>query len=147
MMNKFLAKFFPISFAIACLCHSCTNRLSVRTEYLSHEQLASYTIKTPDPALRCPLIGQRLIVSWRLPKAYLAYPDLHLYVQLRWHTHEEIEQRIPIETRRGYYVYTLADDDYQQSGGVVTYQVEVREQDNTLEKWTHPLWKECLRLK
>lgn len=126
------------------ICQSCTNRLSVRTEYLNRENLASYAIKTPDPTLTCPSIGQQLIISWSLPKQYLSYEDLHVNLIVRWHTYEEKQLKIPITSARSYYIYSLVDNQYYQSKGITTYRVEIIGNGEVLETWIHPLWKEWL---
>lgn len=143
MFNKWMS---VLCISFACLCQSCHTRLSVRTEYFNQEELASYRVKTPDPALHCPLIGQRLIISWCLPKDDLDYEDLHLNLKIRCHTYQEEELNIPITNRRDYYVYVLTDKQYIDSGGFVTYEVKVMGGGSVLETWTHPLWKNYLIL-
>lgn len=121
-----------------------SSHLSVRTEYLSRESLASYYADTPDPQLEDPPIGQRLIISWCVPRAYLAYPDLHLRLIVRLHNREEISQLYAINQLFGTYVYEVEGKDYLESGGITTYKVDLMTGDTVLDEWEHPLWVELI---
>lgn len=120
----------------SCTCH----RLSVQTDYISRENLASYYVDTPDPLLNNPPIGQRLIISWSLPKEYLTYSDLHLNLIVRFHNREQQIQDIPIPDMRGTYLYEILNKQFCQTGGILTYKVTLMGNGCSLEEWRHPLW-------
>ena len=62
-----------------CLLSSCVyERLSVYTDYVGLDSLASYHIGTPDPELANPHLGQRLLISWRLSREYRERDDLQI---------------------------------------------------------------------
>lgn len=119
----------------------CTfHRLDVQTQYLSHENLASYYTGTPDPRLNNPTIGQRLLIQWALRPREVKDHTLFLDLTVRFRNHQEQSISVPIYKRRGFYHYELSDQDYRDSGGVQTYHVEIRNETCVIASWTHPLW-------
>lgn len=124
---------------LTCLTGCAWPHLNVQTQYLSHENLASYYVRTPDPQLDHPIIGQRLLVQWSLSPQDVT-EDLQLYLKLRFCNHQEQELTFTICKRRGTYVYDLVGQEYCQSGGLLTYKVELRKGECILTSWTHPLW-------
>jgi hypothetical protein len=133
-----------ISLLLFCLT-SCTYRpLVVQTEYISHENLASYQVGTPDPRLNEPMIGQRLILTWSIPKSYLDYEDLHIHLKVRFHSREEEELEIPVHSHYGTYVYSLVDEKFCASRGILTYKAEMIANHCILEEWRHQLWSELI---
>lgn len=128
--------------------YSCTSEiLKVHSDYLSHENLASYHVGTPDPRLNCPPVGQRLIISWLLPKDYANYSDLYLHLQIRFYDQQQEERWIPIHKRKGDYVFCLINEAYLTRGGIATYQVELKSGEICLDQWTHVLWADWIPLK
>lgn len=118
--------------------------LSVRTEYMSHESLASYYVETPDPLLENPPMGQRLIVKWSLPQNVLDVEGLHLEAIIRLKNKKEIEKSFPVCHSRGQFIYTLLNDQYFESGGIQTYKIALKGKDCVVEEWRHQLWVELL---
>jgi len=135
--------FYLISCSMIILnsCHS--HILSVRTSYFTEEDLASYYIGTPDPRLQQPLIGQRLILSWTLPKT-TRFKNTYLHLKVRLKNHQEENVRVTVNHKHGFYIYSLSDKKFQESGGILTYKVEIRTDDHILESWYHPLWVELI---
>jgi hypothetical protein len=125
----------------------CTiEKLNVRTEYLSHENLASYIVETPDPLLNNPPIGQQLIVSWSLPKNYLDYEDLHLEITMRFRNREQIVKNICVTKVSGMFIYKLLNNEFIEKEGIQTYKVELIGGGEVLECWRHQLWVELIVL-
>jgi hypothetical protein len=132
---------------ISFLLSGCTRPLSVQTRYIAHEHLASYYVGTPDPNLHQSLAGQQLIISWYLSKAKLAYKDLQLHLRMRFRDRQEKELFVPIAHENyGYYVYQLLNENYWQTGDVLTYKVEIIGDGCVLESWLHPLWVELIKI-
>lgn len=136
-----LLKLGIIAIASGCTLH----RLDVQTQYLSHEHLASYHVETPDPSLHCPLIGQRLLVQWSLCDQEVKSGNLFLYLKVRFRNHQEREVKIPVATKKGTYLYVLANEDYCQSGGILTYYAEILSETCVVASWKHPLWVELIK--
>lgn len=125
--------------------NSCTcSILSVRTEYLSHENLASYHVGTPDPLLENPPIGQRLIVNWTLPQDIPSANEMYIEVTIRFRNKEEIRERFPICKKSGRYIYTLLNERYIETDGIQTYKIELKQGDCIVEEWRHQLWVELI---
>jgi hypothetical protein len=130
------------------LLFSCTlHRLNVQTQYLNEESLASYHVGTPDPSLYNPTIGQRLLIQWSLKACEVEAQELFLHLRVRFRNHQEQELKIPITAKRGTYLYELINEAYEQSGGVLTYFAEIRNEAGVLASWKHPLWTELIQLK
>lgn len=120
---------------------SCTNcHLAVYTDYISSESLASYYIGTPDPRLCRPTLGQRLIVIWTLPRKYLCHEDLHLKLYVRFRNKQETVVNYPITKAKGTYVYSVLDDDYIHTDGILTWKVELIGSKVILDEWRHQIW-------
>lgn len=126
---------------------SCTfQRLSVHTDYIGRETLASFQIGTPDPLSLNPPTGQRLIVKWHLPRAYLELEDLHLAIAIRFKDRSKQSINLSIRHTTGTYIYPVLCETYTQTRGILTYQVQVMAGDQTLEEWVHPLWVTLIEL-
>lgn len=135
-----------LSFILPLLALSgCTQSfLSVHTDYLSHENLASYHVQTPDPLLNDPPIGQRLLVNWSFPKDFLAYEDLHLEITIRFRNREQLTERVSLCKRSGTFVYRLLNDDYIAKRGILTYKVDLVGNGAVLEAWRHQIWTDLI---
>lgn len=120
--------------------------LTVHSDYLTEQSLASYYVDTPDPLLNSPPFGQRLVITWSVPKSILKQPDPHLELTLRKRNREEIVQRIPLTRQRGTTLYCLLNEEYCESGGIVTYKVQLIAGDCVVEEWRHQLWADLIRI-
>lgn len=129
---------------LLCFLSACSPPISVQTDYLSHENLASYQVGTPDPLMNNPPIGERLIISWSLPSQYLCYEDLHMALTVRLFTNEERTILIPIRSDTGTYIYSLINQDYFDTCGVQTFKIDIVGSHCQLTSWRHILWKELI---
>lgn len=135
-MMRLMTGFCLSIFLSGCSLHP----LTVQTQYLSHENLASYYVGTPDPHLDHPAIGERLLVQWCLSKCTFEGQELTLRLKIRFHNHKEDEITIPIEKKSGYYLYDLTNEEFCETGGILTYLAEIRNGNCVVESWKHPLW-------
>lgn len=124
----------------------CFQRLSVYTDYIGPESLASAQIGSPDPLALNPPTGQRLIVKWHVPHAYMDLEDLHLEIALRFRDHTTQNLTIPIEHTAGTYLYPVLGETYCQTRGILAYHVQLIGGDEPLEEWIHPLWTPIIEL-
>lgn len=129
---------------LLCSCSSCP--LSVQTEYLHREKLASYHVNTPDPLLDAPLLGQKLLVDWSLTKDYLCYEDLHLDIIIRFWNHQEFKSYVPIAQLTGTYLYEIRGEQFSELGGIQTYKVDLVGSGCILDEWKHQLWVELIKV-
>lgn len=123
-----------------------SNHLSIQTDFLNRTNLASYYIGTPDPLQQYPLIGQRLLIQWCFPYKYFAYDDLHLRITIRFGDRSEIRKAIAIRERSGYYNYILAEQEFCEKEGIVSYKVQLIGCNQIIEEWQHQLWAELLHI-
>ncbi len=133
---------------IAVLFSACTpySYLSVHTDYLSHRTLASYYVNTPDPMLDNPPIGQRLIVSWSIPKHILPGNNLYLKIYMRyWNRAEEIKTE-PVTRSRGTVVYAIMNEEYIETRGIMSYKVELIDNGQVISEWKHQVWTEVVHV-
>lgn len=141
--NQF--SFLLLSLLILITVSSCTpHSLDVQTRYLNAENLASYHIGTPDPHLDQPTLGQRLLIQWSLSSQEFQQHPVFLYLTLRLRNHQQRELKVLLSKKRGYYLYDLIDQDYCETGGLQTYQVEIRNDTCLIASWKHPLWAELI---
>lgn len=141
-----LSFFFIHLGMLFCTC-SCAPYLSIQTQYLSREHLASFHVGTPDPKLNEPVIGQRLLIQWSLPAQEIKSEQLILFLKVRYRNHQEKEVSIPIQNKRGTYLYIIENEEYLQTGGILTYFAEIRSEACVLVTWKHPLWTQLIQLK
>ena len=121
--------------------------LNIQTQYFNQKSLASYYIGTPDPSLKNPMIGQKLLVQWSLKTSCIEDSPLFLYLKLRFRNHEEKEIVLQIHRKKGIYVYELKGEEFCETGGVLTYMGEIRNDETCIASWKHPLWVNFLSFK
>jgi hypothetical protein len=137
-------KFYPLyisSFLFLSLLGCSKEHLTVYTDYLSIENLASYHVRTPDPSLNNPPLGQRLIISWSLSKKiFNNLENLHIDVIVRFRNREEDKFSIALYKASGTYIYYLLNKDYFEKKGILTYKLDLLTNAILIEKWRHQLW-------
>lgn len=142
-----LPPILALSTAFTLLLTSCEETyISAHTDYLSHENLASYVIKTPDPLLNNPPVGQRLIVGWSVPRSYLDLDNLHLVVTIRFRNRTETIENLDILRRKGTFIYPVMDQDYFTTRGILTYKIDLMCGEQVLEEWRHQIWTELINV-
>lgn len=129
-----------LCFLLTFLCSCQKSYLIVQTDYLTHKNLASYYVGTPDPRQDSPTVGQRLIISWFVPQHYLSYENLRLEVTIRFRNREEIMEIFHIQQAWGTYVFCLLNQDYFKKQGILTYKIDLIGGEQILEEWRHKIW-------
>lgn len=125
---------------------SCQTRiLTVQTEYLSHENLASFHVGTPDPRLANPPLGQKLIVSWSIPH-YCGEETYDLFVKIRFKDGTLVEETRAIYKPTGTFVYPLLNEEYFARGGFKTYVAGIGRDGEIIEEWRHQLWANVIEI-
>ncbi len=114
--------------------------LSVCQEWIDIRYLASSHVSTPDPRQEHPPVGQKLILDWRVPKEILnEKPEVVLNLILWDYTTRQV--RIPIKRRMDFSTYWLLDEEYQKTGGILTYKATIETQNGKIfREWKHQLW-------
>ena len=132
-------------FFLACLfLTSCSRkRISIHSDFVGIEHLASFWVYTPDPLLDCPPFGQRLIIRYYLPREPGEYK---LALTLRYRNREETLKYFQLEKRWGTYVLCLLNDDYCKTGGILSYRLQLLKDDCVIEECRHQLFAELIEL-
>jgi hypothetical protein len=133
-------------FLVFIFLSSCNgnNILSLHTEYITIEDLASFYIGTPDPLLNCPPFGQKLTVSWRVPNQSFHLNETSITLTVRFRDHQEITKKILLKRPLGSYVLCLNKEQYCQTGGILTYKAELWVGECLLKAWKHHLWAKLI---
>lgn len=131
-------------FALLLLAGCKQYYLSVNQEWVDVRYLASTHVKTPDPRQDNPPIGQKLILDWRIPQEiYEKKPEVVLDLILWDYTTRQV--RIPIKRRMDFATYRLFNEEYEKSGGILTYKAEIITQDGEVfREWKHQLWVQLI---
>jgi hypothetical protein len=121
--------------------------LSVSQQWLDAQYLASTHVATPDPRQLSPPVGQMLVINWRLPEAIFASKPRVVLDLILWdYTTREVS--FPIEQRMDFTTYRLVDQDYEKSGGILTYKARIVTGEGELfREWKHQLWTPLITIK
>lgn len=139
---RYIKTLFLLSLGLLTGCQA--HFLNVQTQYLSLENLASVHVGTPDLAKDKPVIGQRLMVEWALPRNYQCFEDIELVLKVRFRNRKEDEAIVPVNRRKGIYLYYVVNQKYCETEGIATYKAELWNKGCLLETWQHPLWSELI---
>jgi hypothetical protein len=138
-VKKSLAFLF---FSCALLVFSSCDKyyVSVAQQWVDVRYLASTHVGTPDPRQDHPPVGQMMIVDWRIPKSLLNKKP-HIQLTMIFWNYTEKTICFPIEQRMGWVTYKLLDEEYDETGGILTYKAEIVSEDGSLfREWKHQLW-------
>jgi hypothetical protein len=131
----FLVLFFLL------VCGGCRQYyLSICQEWVDVRYLASSHVLTPDPRQDHPPIGQMLILDWRVPKdIFNRRPEVVLDLILWDYTTRQV--KIPIKRRMDFATYRLFNEEYERTGGILTYKAQIVTEDGKIyREWKHQLW-------
>lgn len=124
---------------------ACVNqgKLSVFSDYVTQEYLASYHVGTPDPSLNAPTIGQRIYVRWNLAKNH-GYCELTLKLRVRFKDRSEITEYVQLNQPCGMYTYSILNEEYFARNGIMTYKIELLGDGQRIDEWQHQMWVELV---
>jgi len=118
--------------------------ISAYTSYVTIENLASYYVGSPDPFLEDPPFEQRLNVSWAIPDDIIFSPHAEILLTIRMRSRKEITKKISLKKHVGSYVFRLSRSDYFETGGILTYKMQLINGGCVVEEWKHQLWEELI---
>jgi len=106
--------------------------------------LASTNVGTPDP--RKPPNGQMIVAEWWIPKKVLdCAPVLRLHILFRNYTQDCVE--FPIRSRAGYETYSVLNEDFKETKGLLAYKAEIVTCDGDVYcKWKHQFWVQLITI-
>jgi len=134
-------------FLFFILLASCEKyHVSVRSIPVNAAYLASSHVGTPDPRQAHPPLGQKLVIDWAIPPEMLIeQPKIILHLLYKNHVEKEVVY--PITCRGGYVVYSLLNEEFTETKGLLTYRAEiVTEKGEVYREWKHQLWVNLITL-
>jgi hypothetical protein len=134
-------------FFLSICATSCSKYyVSVSRKKVDARDLASTHVGTPDPRQAHPPCGQMLIIDWRLPQHIVkAHP--YIALDLIYWNNTEKSVFFPIRTPIGYATYSLLDERFDETGGILTYRAQVVGDDGRVYKeWRHQLWVNLIQI-
>lgn len=136
-----MTRFGTSLFLLILLLTGCGKyNLAVQQQWIDVNYLASTQVNTPDPLRENPPVGQMLIIDWKIPRKMLKDKPQLLLDLIFWdYTTQTI--RIPITYPMNYTTYELLSDDYEKTGGILTYKASIVNQEGTVyRECKHQLW-------
>lgn len=114
--------------------------ISMHQQSIDQRYLASSHASTPDYRQKNPPIGQMVVVEWHIPPEILKKsPTAEVYIVF-WN-YVEKKVTFPIDSKWGYKTFTLLNDEYLKTGGILTYRADIVTKDHVVYKeWKHQLW-------
>lgn len=129
---------------LTLLLTSCARQnLEVYIDTIDADDLASNHVDTPDPNRLCPDLGQKLVITWNLPRSWAIR---EIRARVRFGNREESYLNFPLPSSRGVKVFELINDDYCEKQGIASYIVELYQNDELLDTVQHSLWCELIEL-
>ena len=123
---------------------ACTRQnLEVFIDSIDADDLASNRVDTPDSNRLCPDLGQKLVITWNLPRSWALR---EIRARVRFGNREESYLNFTLPDCRGVKVFELINDDYCEKQGIVSYIVELYSDDVLLDTIQHSLWCEIIQL-
>lgn len=121
-----------------CSC-SKAPELALFSDYITPQYLASYHVRTPDPALHCPTLGQRIYVEWNVKKENFNHP-MEIRLSIHFGNRTEHTETITLLNPCGYYAYELVNESFFEKQGILAYKAELLSNDQIIHTWRHMLW-------
>jgi hypothetical protein len=120
--------------------------VSVRQIHVDDQYLASTHVGTPDPRRNPPPSGQKLVIDWQIPPEVLGQ-NPKIVLHLLFKNHVEMREIYPIKNKCDTKVYSLLNDEYFVTGGLLTYRAEIVLEDGEIYRdWKHQLWVNLITL-
>jgi hypothetical protein len=132
---------------LACATFSCSKYyLAVQQQWVDVNYLASAQINTPDPRKANPSVGQMLILDWYIPSRILSQKP-HIELDLIFWDYTTKTVTLPIKNQLNYTTYELLDEEYEKTGGILTYQARIVTPDGTTYRESkHQLWVKLITI-
>lgn len=127
---------------------SCSHPyLSVRSDYFSRKDLASYHLDTPDPRKNQALYGQRIYTHWYLPSSAFSEDKTFLEIRVHLKNGQELIEKKLLKNRIGRYTYPIQGDVYTESGGLLSYLVQIIADGKVVAESRHKFYRESIESK
>lgn len=129
---------------VSCLTGS--KYLSIYSEVINQQSRASTRVNTPDRLHHINPHGQRLFVSWHLPKKFLGKPlEGKLFIRFVGPYQEEIP--FTITSLHDSLTYEIINEDFFDKKGILTYSVEIYSEGQKIDHFNHKMWTDLILVK
>lgn len=120
--------------------------LTLKKEYVNQSTLASTYVGSPDPMQKNPPLGEELVIEWWLPPGSLD-EELTLMLKIIYRNYTEQTLIYPVLQRRGEITFPLLNDGFIETGGFLSYKVEIRtSHGEVMKEWEHRLWTNLITI-
>ena len=130
----------------SCCSRTTCHSLFAQTKYISQKNLPSYYVGTPQCLNDVAKIGQALLINWSIQKCQFKNHDWALQICLRLKDNREIKKLAKLSKRHGLYTMEVLNETYIDSGGIQSFKIELLADDQVVDEWLHPLWKNLINL-
>lgn len=132
------------SVSFPCFCGCCgTKHISVFSEPIDKNRLASVHVNTPDPRHEINPHGQRLYVSWCIPKSFRD-TKLRGVLKVRFNVPEEATIPFEIDRPRGTMTYQILNEEYFEKEGILAYKVQIFSDGKEIDSYQHSMWADLI---
>lgn len=135
-------------FLICVFCSGCQkNFVTVIQEKIHRNLLASSFVDSPDPMQYNPPHGKKLYISWNIHREY-NLEECRLRISMIFRNRDIKTVELAIPRKRGTIVYSLLDQEYYETQGLLTYKVEIlTKNEEILALWKHQMWVNIIQLR
>ena len=142
-----MLRFYSLIFLIAVIASGCEKYyLGVQQQWIDINYLASSQVNTPDPRKLNPPLGQMLIIDWHVPKGILKQQPKILLDLIFW-DYTTTTLSLPLKGTMNYTTYSLLDEEYEKTGGILTYKACIVTQEGKIFKESkHQLWVNLIEI-
>ncbi|MCH9633517.1 MAG: hypothetical protein S4CHLAM7_02450 [Chlamydiae bacterium] len=120
-------------------------KVSVFNEPVTQNSLASVHVNTPDPLHQLNPHGQRLHISWRIPRSYQK-THLRGVLKVQFKVPKQIEIPFQITKHLGHFTYQVINEDYFEQKGILSYQVQIFENNREIAHFQNKMWAKLVDL-
>ncbi len=128
-----MSKLYIVASYVGCLSlFACSKHyVNVTKIDIRRSTLASSFAETPDPRQKHPPKGEQLLVEWNLPSKW---DKEHLFLQLHVIYNDYLEDTFvySLDGPRGDLSYFLLGEHYQRSGGLMTYEAQIKTEEGVV---------------
>ncbi len=119
--------------------------VEIHRQRINAGYLASTSVNTPDPRRCDPPLGEMLVIEWLVSMEIMEKnPQIRLYA-ISWDNEERV-YTWPIKKRKGYRTFSVLNDDFIRTGGLLTYRAEIITEDGEVfREWKHQMWVNLIK--
>ncbi len=147
LVEKALKKVAKILFGVSLVFFvtGCsTHRLYGRLERVSSGTSVHEILLTPTPGDWTESSGQRLVVSWLLPRSKFSIDQLTLHADIVFSKGQRDLIEVDSITRWNHWIYEHSNEKIDQRGPIVTYKIWITDKEEILQSFQHKLYREWI---